>query len=268
MAAQEPALPDSTSANAEATGLDSRDLVVPGVATEDPAWLTWFSGGLVLASLVAFDEPTRQAVLSWDSDVSDGISTFGRWYGHGGSSIPYLLVGTFAIGAATEGVTGIKKGVAIVAGTLAGGLANEAVNLAVGRKRPNEDLGPLRFDPITTQHSSFPSGHTALAFSIAGSIDAVTTGWVPAALAYGAASITGLSRIVDDKHWLTDVVGAAVIGTLVSRTVAGAVNRGLNKPASPEMEATAGGLTSRQTETRPRLSLVAAYPVLALQIRF
>ena len=99
----------------------------------------------------------------------------------------------------------------------------------------------------------------------------MTTGWVPAALAYGAATLTGVSRLVDDKHWLTDVVTGAVVGTLVSKTVAGAVNRALNGPRTqvdPSELPAEAGRAKRSENARPTVGLVAAYPVLALEVRF
>jgi hypothetical protein len=42
--------------------------------------------------------------------------------------------------------------------------------------------------------------------------------WVPA-IAYSAASLVGLSRIVQNKHWTTDVLVAATLGYLDGRQV-------------------------------------------------
>jgi membrane-associated phospholipid phosphatase len=58
----------------------------------------------------------------------------------------------------------------------------------------------------------------AMAGSLAGSYGAQAG--IPA---YGAASIVALSRIRENKHWLSDVVGGAFIGTYwacVSNSVA------------------------------------------------
>ena len=42
--------------------------------------------------------------------------------------------------------------------------------------------------------------------------------WVPP-VAYGAASLVGLSRITENKHWTTDVVVGATLGFLCGRQV-------------------------------------------------
>ena len=36
---------------------------------------------------------------------------------------------------------------------------------------------------------------------------------VPYLTAYGVAGLVGVSRIIDQQHWLTDVVTGAVVGT-------------------------------------------------------
>jgi membrane-associated phospholipid phosphatase len=38
-------------------------------------------------------------------------------------------------------------------------------------------------------------------------------------LSYGLASIAGLSRIYDDKHWASDVLLGAALGTVVGKTI-------------------------------------------------
>jgi membrane-associated phospholipid phosphatase len=38
-------------------------------------------------------------------------------------------------------------------------------------------------------------------------------------LAYGIAGITGMSRIYDNKHWLSDVVIGSAMGHFITKTV-------------------------------------------------
>ena len=44
-------------------------------------------------------------------------------------------------------------------------------------------------------------------------------GWRKSLLAYAIASYVAASRIQDDKHWLSDVVFGAAVGTVAGRTV-------------------------------------------------
>jgi len=91
----------------------------------------------------------------------------------------------------------------------------------VGRDRPDnwEGNGPFTFKgPF--HGNSFPSGHTTASFAVASVIATQfrDNKWVPIA-AYSVAGLAGISRIYDNKHWLTDVVAGATIGTLVGNLV-------------------------------------------------
>lgn len=68
--------------------------------------------------------------------------------------------------------------------------------------------------------SSFPSGHTAVAFAAA-TVFAKEYSDRPLVpiIAYSAASLIGISRITENKHWLTDVLVGAALGVLSGRQV-------------------------------------------------
>ncbi|MBO7300611.1 MAG: phosphatase PAP2 family protein [Tidjanibacter sp.] len=96
-------------------------------------------------------------------------------------------------------------------------------------------LGRLRPDGST--HNSFPSGHTAMAFTSATMLHKEyghLSPWVSIA-GYSVATITGISRALNNRHWLSDiVVGAGVgilsteLGYLIADKILG--NRGLRLP--------------------------------------
>lgn len=70
--------------------------------------------------------------------------------------------------------------------------------------------------PDGSDHRSFPSGHTATAFMTATMLTkeyGYLSPWV-GGVAYGVASLTGLSRMANNKHWLSDVLTGAGIGIL------------------------------------------------------
>jgi membrane-associated phospholipid phosphatase len=73
--------------------------------------------------------------------------------------------------------------------------------------------------------SSFPSGHTSTAFAAAAAVTNETSRWWPRSvwvigpLMYGGATAVGLSRMYHNKHWASDVVMGAAIGTFSGRKV-------------------------------------------------
>lgn len=70
--------------------------------------------------------------------------------------------------------------------------------------------------PNDSGTNSFPSGHTATAFTGAELIRLEYGG--PAAIAaYSFAAMVGFLRIYNNKHWINDVIGGAGIGILSAR---------------------------------------------------
>lgn len=71
-----------------------------------------------------------------------------------------------------------------------------------------------RLRPDSSTRNSFPSGHTATAFMCATMLHEEygwRSPWISFA-SYTVASVTGVSRIMNHRHWFTDVFAGAVIG--------------------------------------------------------
>jgi membrane-associated phospholipid phosphatase len=114
-----------------------------------------------------------------------------------------------------------SRGGLIIAGSIVGGIAAELVKLVVRRRRPGE-FGEYLFRPFTERSFStgglgMPSSHALVAFGAA----AVLARIYPRAriIWWGLAWGCGLSRVAAGAHFLSDVVGAAIIGWLVGALV-------------------------------------------------
>lgn len=68
--------------------------------------------------------------------------------------------------------------------------------------------------PDRSDDLSFPSAHTAFAFSTATVLHRFYGKWVGIP-AYALAGATAMTRMQDNKHWLTDTVAGAFIGTFI-----------------------------------------------------
>jgi membrane-associated phospholipid phosphatase len=110
-------------------------------------------------------------------------------------------------------------------------LVEHALKGLTGRQRPyvadgaDHWSGPTgffkRYDPdYHGLYDSFPSGHTATAFSVATvvALQYRHRPWVPI-LAYTIAAGVGLTRVTMDRHWMSDVFVGAVVGHFVARLV-------------------------------------------------
>ena len=134
-----------------------------------------------------------------------------------------LSVGTYAVGRIAGNHTVSEVGLHATEALLMSAAATELVKGVAGRNRPylhRADADDFVFmDGFTGGgFTSFPSGHTSAAFSLAAVVDAEgSLHWPHAArlvtpVTYGLASLVGLSRIYKDRHWLSDVAVGALVG--------------------------------------------------------
>jgi membrane-associated phospholipid phosphatase len=118
---------------------------------------------------------------------------------------------------------------------ITGGALESVLKFLSGRQRPYftdstkvqaspRFHGPLYKSPKDPSgkriNSSFPSGHTTVAFAAATvyAMEYQDKPLVPV-LAYSAATLIGLSRITENKHWATDVLTGAALGYLTGRLI-------------------------------------------------
>lgn len=113
---------------------------------------------------------------------------------------------------------------------IVGMLLTSAIKVGAGRQRPyvNRDT-PHKFGFLRgwkqEQYRSFPSGHSLIAFAAAAAVTNETNRWWPnsawyiAPAMYGGAMLVALSRMYDNKHWATDVLTGAAIGTFTGLKV-------------------------------------------------
>lgn len=100
---------------------------------------------------------------------------------------------------------------------------NQAVKFAVGRSRPYARFGhDVGKDPAGgDDHLSFFSGHSAVSFSLA----AASYAWMrlekpeqapyAGAALFAGAAFVGYARIAADRHYLSDVLVGAVVGSAI-----------------------------------------------------
>lgn len=111
-----------------------------------------------------------------------------------------VLLGGAAV-AALSGAAGRAFALEAVVAVIPVNLAVEALKWTVWRTRPDGDRN--------RRNSSFPSSHAANAFAVAA---VLTRRWRRAALpAFLAAATVAYSRMVLDRHWLSDVLGALLL---------------------------------------------------------
>ncbi len=202
-------------------------LVAPAPATAQAprpaAGLQWWHGAAMvggLAFLTLVDEPVNRDMIRARSDASNDVAGFFR---HFGSPEVY---GTVAVGLVTAGLAsgdgGIRDaGLRVGGSILTAGIMVGGAKLAFGRPRPADRLDDADdFAPFSGQ-SSFPSGHTTMAFALATSLSDEIHRPLATVGLYTLAAGTAWSRLNDHKHWLSDVAAGAALGYVSAKFATG-----------------------------------------------
>jgi membrane-associated phospholipid phosphatase len=152
--------------------------------------------------------------------AADRIESIVRMYGE-----TWVLAaacgGTYAVGV-VSGDRWLRE-TAFLAGTglIFTATATQIVKFIVGRSRPFVGEGSMSFRMFSGEdaHQSFPSGHTAAAFSLSTVLaHRLNNGWATAGL-YTLATLTSLSRIYAAEHWFSDCVFSAMLSTAITHSL-------------------------------------------------
>ncbi len=132
----------------------------------------------------------------------DGLVVSGMW----------LITGIYGYARKDTHVLNLSK--SGVLGFFVSGGSTVVLKVIFGRARPYKNLGPKYFKPfnINDEFNSLPSGHTSVAFSVAGVIWRRTDNKLLRVSSLLLASSVALARIYLDRHWLSDVILGAGVG--------------------------------------------------------
>ena len=186
--------------------------VAPAAASSSPliSRQTAAIAGLLFAGTLMGDHEFREESQERRDATTNSVASVGNTFGDWRMLIPATaagyLAGELAGSNAIKG-TVLRAGAAVA---LATGIST-GLKYTVGRSRPDVAGTNVEFRPFSGA-ASFPSGHTAAAFAIATAVaDQTHDGWSDYLL-YGAASVTALSRINNNRHWTSDVLIGGLVG--------------------------------------------------------
>lgn len=134
---------------------------------------------------------------------------------------PIAAFGLDAFAAGSEGKLSAfpVDALLIIEATAVSSFATQIVKIATARQRPNAHYGNGSQSP--NDNNSFYSGHTSLAFSLAASSGTVASmrGYKFAPLVWGTgmaiAATTAYLSLAADRHYLTDVITGAALGSAI-----------------------------------------------------
>ena len=156
------------------------------------------------------------------SSVLKNSATGFRVLGHPGS---VALSGALYLGGRAAGSPAVADlGLHTAESILFAAAVTVAGKSLAGRARPSRDPDDATSFSLgrgfgDDDYQSFPSGHSSAAFAAASAATGEIGRWrpeyrVPAGIAlYTGAALVGVSRMYDNRHWASDVVVGAAVGT-------------------------------------------------------
>lgn len=184
----------------------------------------WFQFGgsvVLIGAFIPMDEVLNIPFENWQTNFGNTFGEVGDVMG--GLPFQFGLTGAaLGVGAVTKN----KKWQDFALDNLQAQLFTGGITFITKelfhRARPETGEGAFAwYGPFKgTGNKSFFSGHTSLSFSTATMIF-LHTGkkWWVGLISYSLASAVGLSRMQQQKHWASDVVAGAIVGTATSQFI-------------------------------------------------
>jgi membrane-associated phospholipid phosphatase len=193
------------------------------------------------------DNPVRNSVENFHSKPLDNIMFVGDQFGNGryGMALGGLLYFSGHILKEKElRTTGLMLAEAI----LLNGFITQSLKMIIGRSRPYKEEGHNEIDfpafELNNDNQSLPSGHASTAFAIATVLSNRVDNPYFSTFIYSLAALTAYQRLYNDRHWISDTVLGAALGTVIGLKV---VNLNESSDTSGEPEITFIPLINNQT---------------------
>lgn len=197
-------------------------------------WKTFGKFALVTGVLLLADEPVQKFALDL-RDHNKGLRNVSTYITRFGSSYEGYTLGALGLyGFVFNNKKMQTTTLLAIQSYITSAAVSGVVKFLTGRERPyyinpNElEAEPRVHGPFKTIRSetggkinnAFPSGHTTAAFAAATvyALEYRDRPLVPI-LSYTAASLVGLSRLTENKHWITDVFAGAALGYISGKLV-------------------------------------------------
>jgi undecaprenyl-diphosphatase len=188
-------------------------------------------GALLIASAFWFDASVQSWVVSHQTSsmraFMRSVSWWGDWPWH-------VLLGI--VGMAFAYALGSRRWLAIFAAMIVAcavaGTVNRAIKIAAGRSRPSVEIDAGWNGPrFSSKYHAFPSGHTAASTAFFAALcvarSRVGVWFLPIPL------LIGFSRLYVGAHHLSDVVFAAMLGSVCAAVLTPYIQRRWGRESLP-----------------------------------
>jgi membrane-associated phospholipid phosphatase len=192
--------------------------------TSKREWIRVGEFAILESSLVMADKSIQSSVTTF-TNPNPGVKTVSKIATNFGSSYEIATLAAFeAYGSIFKNDK--LKTVTLLAtqSLITSSVMVNVIKAVIGRKRPSafdelhEDnlsfLGP----GVNSVSSSFPSGHSTAAFSVATVFaEEYKDNVAIPIISYSAATLVGLSRITENAHWASDVLAGVALGYVTGK---------------------------------------------------
>lgn len=193
----------------------------------------WIAAGFAALAFVTYPNDRHLAVQSQRAGLQENMglrrsAAVFRTLGEPGALIGGATA--WAVGRLADRPQLAATGLRVTESIIVARVLTTAAKVVIGRARPatTNDRDPHDFrwwHGTRSDYTSMPSGHTSAAFAAASALAGEWPRFAPGSARYAVpalyagATLVGLSRMYHDRHWGSDVVAGAALGTLVGRVV-------------------------------------------------
>ena len=180
---------------------------------KDTYWLMPFGAATGLAFAYDAEAAKTLGVDQNRTNIADNITNFGSYYATGAES-----AGVYFLGLARKDPKLAETGRLSAEAILASGTVTMVIKMAANRQRPLQGNRQGDFWANGTSHwefdASFPSDHATASMALARVFAGEYPHWYVVLPAYGFAESVGISRILANQHFPSDVLVGQAIGFL------------------------------------------------------
>lgn len=172
----------------------------------------------VTALSIPVDEPLRKTALNSKSKSLDNVFYVTEKFGKAkyGAALSGVLYG-FGLVVDDDNIR--QTGQMLAEALIFNGLITTGAKMMFSRERPFTNEGSYDMDLFefksTFSETSLPSGHTSTAFTMATVLSERIDNTYASIALYSMASLTAFQRVYADKHWFSDTILGAALGTVI-----------------------------------------------------
>jgi membrane-associated phospholipid phosphatase len=176
-------------------------------------WSLLFLGAAVLMLASFYLDGAAQAWMAQQQEAAvrkfmRGVSQFGDWPAHISLGLALLALAYWR-----RSKRWMRVAAAMILACAFAGIGARVVKVAVGRARPSVQAEATWKGPsLRASYNAFPSGHTAASTAFFATLTLAC--WRIGAPFLVIPLLIGFSRMYVSAHYLSDVVGAALVGLL------------------------------------------------------